>query len=257
MERVPQQSVPLLPWPSVAVGVMEHLCRCYRECFGFLRTQSGVASVQAKGEPSLPVDCRVRWSIGRLSWLGAWLVLLAIASGCTGQLDSAEIVVTTRSSLTVAAESQVRAAGSGTSSHASAPDSEEPDQQLDGDEYMAKMAQCLRDQGWVINLNSEGGISYSFPADQVDQFRSAEQVCLKIYGNGVPVADERFAADLFDRLVVIAKCVRDAGFDVDDPPSKAAFVEKLITHPIPVWHPYYKAAEGGQLSAVERACPVE
>ena len=189
--------------------------------------------------------------------VGLGIVLLAVvATGCTGQSGQAYIPATTRSSLVVVSAPSPTTAAPGDSPVPSAITTQGTARTFSAAEHAAKMAQCMRDQGWAVEPNGSGGYSIQYPDDQADQYKAAEQACLNIYGNGLPVADEKYASDVYDRLLVVAKCVRAAGYPIDEPPSKATFVEKLMAYPIPICHPYYRAADSGQLAAVQAACPI-
>lgn len=63
---------------------------------------------------------------------------------------------------------------------------------------------------------------------------------------------EARAKKFYDKWLRVAECVRDQGFDVDDPPSEQAFVEGMVAHQFP-WDPMTHVP-GGSLERVARVC---
>jgi hypothetical protein len=92
-----------------------------------------------------------------------------------------------------------------------------------------EFAQCMRDNGIEdfpdAEVSADGGISFGgFAADERDteEFRAAQEACQPILDAAAPapqgqplMPEER--AELQDQWHVVAQCVRDQGYDFDDP----------------------------------------
>jgi hypothetical protein len=125
-------------------------------------------------------------------------------------------------------------------------------------DFAVTMQQCLSDEGWEVEVSWDGGIEFSLPADQTDQFMAAQQVCLERTGYDRPMEYTlEEAASLYDELLEVADCVRDLGYAVADPPSRQAYAEQLARGEHATWHPYYGAGATSPDEVREKweACP--
>jgi hypothetical protein len=117
-----------------------------------------------------------------------------------------------------------------------------------------RWAACLRDRGWDVEVSWDGGIYAEYKDEQAEQYRADLEECRLEVGfskEGEPMTEER-AKKFYDKWLVIADCVRDLGFDVDDPPSEQAFVEAMIAHEF-IWDPITHVPAGSH-ERVARAC---
>lgn len=156
------------------------------------------------------------WRQVRASLLAA-AVLVAAISGCTGDED---------------------------------PESSAPTSSPNID----SLAGCLHDRGWDIEVTWDDGIHYSIPAEQRDRFRKDLDECKLTAGypkEALPMTEER-AKKFYDKWLGIAECVRDRGFEVDEPPTEQAFVEALVSHEF-IWDPMTHVP-AAQWDGMARAC---
>jgi hypothetical protein len=129
--------------------------------------------------------------------------------------------------------------------------------------YIRDMVRCLTDKGWDIDDGGDGyGVHGGVPLAQVDQFDADKDACQARFGYDQlpgPSVSHDEAEDIYDLLLGVADCVRALGYDVPPPPSKQAFVEQLVAHPIPSWHPYDEVFQRGnpaEIQRVEAECPI-
>jgi hypothetical protein len=130
-------------------------------------------------------------------------------------------------------------------------------------EHDASMVRCMRDKGWDTFAVRGGGIgTRGVPDEQMDQYRADEEKCYADLGFGVgqpPTVTRGEAEELYDVLLEVADCVRGLGYSVPEAPSRQAFVEQLISYPIPEWHPYdvlYETADTASIQQAEAQCPI-
>ncbi len=140
------------------------------------------------------------------------------------------------------------------------PSAESPDP---WEHYIRDMVRCLTDKGWEIDDRGDSyGVHGGVPIAQVDQFDADKAECEARFGYDQlpgPSVSHDEAAELYDLLLVVADCVRALGYDVPPAPSKQAFVEQLVDHPIPSWHPYDKVFQRGnraEIQRLEEECPI-
>lgn len=124
-------------------------------------------------------------------------------------------------------------------------------------EYATKMGRCMEEDGWDVSIEATGYEVKLLKGQEEAYFESAEK-CRDLHGfpSEGPTITEEMAGDLYDELLEVAECVTGRGIEVEDPPSRATFVETLMDHPLPIWHPYEIAFQDTQLDEVQRWCPV-
>jgi len=104
------------------------------------------------------------------------------------------------------------------SSSASSSDAPEKDF-LD---WQLKFAECMRGEGIDMpDPSSDGMVSVTQPDDQ-EAFDAAVTLCQDQLG-APPAADNRSDQEILDEQLKTAKCLRDAGYEVDDPQTGEAF----------------------------------
>lgn len=107
-----------------------------------------------------------------------------------------------------------------------------PDRPADDPEFqdaMLEFAQCMRDHGIDMpdpEFSDEGGVSIGGPPGEGgagpddEEWRAAEEACRPIMDEAVPDEmrlDPEEQAELQDRLVEQAECMREKGYDMPDP----------------------------------------
>lgn len=93
------------------------------------------------------------------------------------------------------------------------------------------VAACLQGKGWDVTAHPDNSYSVAgLPQDQVSQYEADEEACRSSAGMDQPQPPMtlRQAEEYYDALVEVADCVRDLGYQVDDPPSRRAAVEALM-----------------------------
>lgn len=119
---------------------------------------------------------------------------------------------------------------------------------------------CMVDRGWALALSGDSpaeGWDIAVPEEQLDVYTSDDAECQAESGLadlGPPMVSSVEAAELYDLLLDVTDCVRGLGLEVEEPPSRQTFVEALVTHPIPIWHPH--ELNGVWRPDLEEECPV-
>jgi hypothetical protein len=128
--------------------------------------------------------------------------------------------------------------------------------------YIRDMVGCLTDLGWeVIDHGDSYESPHDIPDDQFEQYAADVELCEAQFGYDdlpPPYVTRPEAELLYGLLLDVADCIRDLGYDVPDAPSQQAFVEALVTYPIPAWHPYdsfYEDNDWSAIGQIERECP--
>ncbi|WP_160158445.1 hypothetical protein [Cellulomonas sp. SLBN-39] len=99
------------------------------------------------------------------------------------------------------------------------------------------------------------------PAEQQSAFQADFDECLA--RNPLEIVKSRESAEAFyDALVATSDCVAALGYDVDEPPSREASVESMLSGSIidPLWSPYGALFTGtgiarDELERVYSECP--
>jgi hypothetical protein len=130
------------------------------------------------------------------------------------------------------------------------------------EEQTRDLVRCLNDRGWETEI-LPGSNTYRtvVPPEQHDQYNADIEECNIEIGVdiGPPQVTPEEASELYDILLEIADCVRDLGYNVPEAPSRQSFVEDLVSHPIPSWHPYDPVYEAGRMADIQRVeaeCPI-
>lgn len=120
---------------------------------------------------------------------------------------------------------------------------------------------CMVDRGWELTRVGDtwldGFESGGIPEEQWDAYQADDQECGEISGRadlGAPSVSVEEAGSLYDLFIGVADCVRGLGYDVPEAPSRQAFVDGLVSYPIPIWHPH--ELNGVWRPDLEEECPV-
>lgn len=104
------------------------------------------------------------------------------------------------------------------------PETEGDATETDPKQWALDFAECMREQGIDMEDPGEGGAIGLGPEEETPERQAATQVCLEQVGPsplgpgssdgaaGGPSADE-----MREELLALAKCLRDLGYDVEDP----------------------------------------
>lgn len=100
-------------------------------------------------------------------------------------------------------------------------DDGEEDAQASFDDAQVEFAQCMRDNGIDFPDPEPGGGPGGVALEGVDtesaEFQAATEQCQSIIEEAVPEGDRPDMAEIQDQLLEITQCVRDEGFQVEDP----------------------------------------
>lgn len=89
-------------------------------------------------------------------------------------------------------------------------------------DWQLKFAECMRGEGIDMpDPSNDGSVSLSAPDDQA-AFDAAMKLCQDELGTP-PSSDQRSDQEILDEQLETAKCLRDAGYDVEDPQQGQAF----------------------------------
>ena len=101
------------------------------------------------------------------------------------------------------------------------------DEPMNDEEKMMAFTQCMRDEGVELvdaGVDSEGNMQRPTMAEGVqvtrEKFGEAMEVCNK-HLEGLTMGREREdVSDVVDKMVALATCLRDKGYDIDDPTAE-------------------------------------
>lgn len=90
--------------------------------------------------------------------------------------------------------------------------------------------QCLRDRGWDVTINWDGGIeanSSQVPSGQQDLYVSDEKECWALIDDRIERMDSEAIADVYKQELATRECLIDHGFDVDPAPSEQQYIDSF------------------------------
>jgi hypothetical protein len=113
--------------------------------------------------------------------------------------------------------------------------------------------QCMRDQAMPVHQDNLGGVDFTRVPDEQNHIALAVLLACKKGLNQPPpkplTVDQ--LAEAYAYRLALADCVRDQGYDVEDPPSLDKFTEDEG-----MWSPYPPFMEGPlAIGSLERTCP--
>lgn len=122
-------------------------------------------------------------------------------------------------------------------------------------EFGEKMASCLNDSGWEVEVSEDGGVTATIPEASNDVYSTAVSECAEQLGfdNPPPMTDEQYGK-LYAGLVELSDCLRGEGYTVDDVPSEQAFRDGAVFDP---YGEIYASGEisGADFAELQAACP--
>ncbi len=131
------------------------------------------------------------------------------------------------------------------------------------DEWVVATVECLRDAGWdaEADLVQDGIEIPSFTYDQRAALKRARAECTRSVGalpKQPPLSAEEIGL-LYDYYVEeLTPCLTQRGYQVDDPPSRDAFIEKYYDlSGSGSWYPYQHVDPAGEAAWLEinQECP--
>jgi hypothetical protein len=104
--------------------------------------------------------------------------------------------------------------------------------EVNPDEQMVLVEECLVSEGWPVELTGEGYLSIQVPTEQEQAYTESMAQCKAMY----PIAEkyvqpwgEREYAILYDHWVSSTiPCLRDQGYRPEDPPARETFVASMV-----------------------------
>lgn len=122
-------------------------------------------------------------------------------------------------------------------------------------EFATEMQRCMAEAGFEVEIMEDGGISSRAAPEQIEVRDAAMTRCADdrgFSGTPSPLTDEQLEA-LYDRYLDLNRCMVDAGYPTEDPPSRQAFVDGGGQG----WHPYDAVPIGNvaDFAALESDCP--
>lgn len=124
------------------------------------------------------------------------------------------------------------------------------------DDWAAYMISCMKDAGFEVTTDGEGGVGADFiPTEQIDPYNAAEAQCLSTAPTQPPV-DETMARALYQEQIATAECLEKEGVDTGDPPSEDSWVEDIIAGD-QVWTAYGRVSTdpAADIPALLEVCP--
>ena len=155
----------------------------------------------------------------RLTVAVAVLALAAAGAGCARDGDDGTDVASIDGDAAVAADEGADEGGGSTG-----PDSQE------FQDAMLDYAECMRDHGIDMpdpELDGGGGFSQVVPRGEAggpdgpsEEFQAADEACRSIIEDAMPEPEDLSPEELAerqDRMLALAQCIRDKGYDMPDP----------------------------------------
>lgn len=129
------------------------------------------------------------------------------------------------------------------------------------EEYAEAMSSCLKDAGWDVEASADG--TYSFYNQSEAAARAFSEVmtaCGDKHGDrGIPSRDD--AVVWYSHALDTAACLKEAGYEVTDPPSEETYVEDVLERSPDTWVPFQDVidsaefADTAEYQALYARCP--
>jgi hypothetical protein len=113
-------------------------------------------------------------------------------------------------------------------------------------------AKCLVSKGWSATVSADGSLESNFPSSQGDDFDRDDIACQREVGIDpeAPTPQEVVKRD-YKLYVEAARCLRNHGWPIGDPPTLQTFLDTYETDP---WMPW-DSVPGTDADRAEVACP--
>lgn len=128
------------------------------------------------------------------------------------------------------------------------------------DEWIVATVECLRDAGWdaQADFEQDGFEIPSFTFEQRDALMKAEADCARSVGelpDEPPMSAEEIGEQYDYFVEELIPCLTERGYQVDDPPSRDAFVEAYYSNDS--WSPYLNVdpVTEDDWREINRECP--
>lgn len=123
----------------------------------------------------------------------------------------------------------------GCSSTSSSPPIDYEPGELSGTEqdFATKMAACLKESGWEVEVHPDNSFGITLQEDQEAAYDAAKSACSESLGFAdapEPLTDAQMKR-LYAGLVSLAGCLRDQGYEVQNIPSEQAFLDDAVFDP--------------------------
>jgi hypothetical protein len=99
--------------------------------------------------------------------------------------------------------------------------------ELDNEAKVMAFAQCMRDEGFELKdptVDADGNVQIPEPIEGVSYTRAEIRVGYEVCGvhlEGITFGRQReITSEMVDQLVELASCLRDKGYEVDDPTAE-------------------------------------
>ena len=170
----------------------------------------------------------------RHGWQARLVVAVAavLLAGCSPAKSVAPLQAPTVTPTAVTSPATSPAGRSDAPTSSSIPDASPRVFQGTPEEYDTRTAECLRDAGWSVQVDGEGGLSADFTPEQRDAFMAAVQACRQQLGQAPPIppltqAEIRLTYDYWAHD--LRDCLIGLGYTVSEPPTEEQFVDSYPT----------------------------
>lgn len=122
------------------------------------------------------------------------------------------------------------------------------------------MEWCMAELGFTVTPHEDGaGYGYEGIAEQEAAMDAAFAACDETrYRSGHYDPDRYFTDEYlslsYDNRLDVAECLREAGFEISDPPSREVFIEQTAQQRLSVWEPLMDVPDQ-RAAGAERQCP--
>lgn len=118
-------------------------------------------------------------------------------------------------------------------------------------DYATKMADCLKESGWEVEVVPGGSFTIDFAGEdqeaQIEAYEAAREACSDDLGYDEPL-EELSDSDrkrLYDGLVSLAECLQAEGYEIRDIPSEQAYLDETG-----VFDPYGELRDPGRVGSL-------
>lgn len=100
-------------------------------------------------------------------------------------------------------------------------------------DFATKMAACLKESGWEVEVQPDNSYSIQLQEGQSDAYNAADAACAESLGldNEPEALTDAQMKRLYAGFVALAGCLRDEGHEVRDIPSEQSFLDDAVFDP--------------------------